>query len=427
MKSKNQTLKFKLSVDAPVHEVYSAFTNATALCEWLCDGAHLDPLPGKRLYLCWNSGYYACGEYLERKPAERVVFSWQGRGEPGMTRIRVTLKASDGGTVLSLAHLDCGSGKAWDRVRKQFKDSWSRSLENLKSVLDTGIDLRQASRPILGVSGLEVVTPEVAVALGLPVESGLRLQSVVAGLGAQAAGLLNDDVLVQIDGQKVASIPDLFSVMQAHDAGDKVKVVFYRGAERMKARMELSARPFAEVPETAEGLAEALNKVYGEGNALLSQVLEGASTAEGSFQPEPTAWSVNDVLAHLIACERETHTWIAGVIESQESNFAYHANLPTRVKAIVTAIPTTKALFDEFKLNQQETIAMLRALPPEFVARKRSYVRMGRELLTFSLHYQDHIEQIRTALNAARGRSALEAQAVAPAEVIQQPDVLDQS
>jgi uncharacterized protein YndB with AHSA1/START domain len=421
MKSKDKALKFKQHIDAPVSEVYSAFTNATALCEWLCDGAQADALPGGRLYLWWVDGYYMSGEYIDCQVDERIVFSWLGRGEPGATRVKVTLKTEDSGTSLSLVHQNFKGRKTLSQTRKDFKKGWTHGLENLKSVLETGLDLRLATRPVLGAAGLEVVTPDMA----LSVKSGLRLQGVVEGLSAQAAGLLKDDILVRIDRQKVASFSDFVSVMQAHSAGDKVRIDFYRGAERMRTKMVLSPRPAPDVPETTEGLVEAVRKIYDQGNAILRQTFARASKEEAAFHPGAKEWSAQDVMAHLIACERETHSWIAGLIEGQGAEFEYHANLPTRIIAILAAFPTVKALFDEFKRNQQETLAMLRAVPPEFVARKRSYSRMGRELLEFSSHYENHVDQIRAALEASRNQPVPEMLLETPAEVLGQPEVTD--
>jgi len=45
---------------------------------------------------------------------------------------------------------------------------------------------------------------------------------------------------------------------------------------------------------------------------------------------------------------------------------------------------------------------LLAALPPEFVARKGSYWRLGHNLLQLSRHTREHIGQIRAAIESAR-------------------------
>lgn len=52
-----QSLKFKLTVNAPAAEVYRAFTTSMVLREWFCNAAQADARKGGCLYLHWNSGY----------------------------------------------------------------------------------------------------------------------------------------------------------------------------------------------------------------------------------------------------------------------------------------------------------------------------------------------------------------------------------
>ena len=58
-------LRFDQAINAPPTQVYNAFTNATALKEWLCDVATVKPKPGGRMYLAWNDGYYCSGEFTD--------------------------------------------------------------------------------------------------------------------------------------------------------------------------------------------------------------------------------------------------------------------------------------------------------------------------------------------------------------------------
>jgi ribosomal protein L17 len=60
-------------------------------------------------------------------------------------------------------------------------------------------------------------------------------------------------------------------------------------------------------------------------------------------------------------------------------------------------------LLEELQRNEQETAAMLAALPEEFVARKGGYWRVGYSVLQAPDHTRMHFEQIREAVAAARG------------------------
>src|SRR3972149_11998202 len=104
-----QTLSFSQMVKAPPAEVYRAFTNATALREWLCNIATVAPRAGGRLYLWWNTGYYTSGEFITAELHEKIAFTWHGRGEPAPTKVQITFTAKDGGTHVNLENKNIGT------------------------------------------------------------------------------------------------------------------------------------------------------------------------------------------------------------------------------------------------------------------------------------------------------------------------------
>jgi len=195
------------------------------------------------------------------------------------------------------------------------------------------------------------------------------------------------------------------TALQSRRAGDKVAVVFYRVGEKKTVTMELSRRPLPEIPSTAQELAEAIRKIQIELDAGLARCFEGVSEAEALRQPAPGEWSAKETVAHFIISERETHAWIADLISGDErwsDSFENPTAVPARIGAVVAASPTIPALLEKLKRNEAETVAMLAALPAEFVARKRSYWRLSRDLLQASDHARVHLSQIRAAIEAAR-------------------------
>jgi uncharacterized protein YndB with AHSA1/START domain len=411
MANKTESIKFEQQVNASPAEIYTAFINATGLCEWLCNVAQADARPNGRLYLWWSSGYYACGEYTSLREMgkagsgststggtslAKVVFSWYGRGEPGVTRVKVTLQPGEVGTLVRLEHTDLGEGKAWTKTRKQLKRGWKESLENLKSVMETGVDLRLARQPMIGVTGVEEVKP----AETSP--GGLRVQGVVEGMGAAEAGLQRDDMIIKLGGERITNYISLVNVLKESRAGNEVKVVFYRGGEKQNLKLRLSQRPLPDVPATTEELVKAAQKIYTELNNELKEGLQGATDADALYRQTSEEWSAREILAHLIATERETHSWMAGLIEGQEADFIFHANQTTRIAATASAYPTLTSLLSELKRNQAETVAMLAALPPELTRRKGSYWRLGQTILQTPYHYKDHTEQIKATIAEAK-------------------------
>lgn len=113
MPAKPKALKFKRTIDASPSDVYRAFTNATAIREWMCNAAQVDARKGGRVYLWWNDGAYTSGEFTTLTPDKTVSFTWSGRGEPDATRVRVSLKAKNGSTVVNVTHTGMSGGKKW--------------------------------------------------------------------------------------------------------------------------------------------------------------------------------------------------------------------------------------------------------------------------------------------------------------------------
>ncbi len=401
--AKTQTFKFKRRINAPPAEVYRAFTNSTALREWFCNAATTDPHKGGRFYVWWNSGFYAAGEFTALEPGKKVAFTWHGRGEPGPTRVQVSLAAKNGGTVVTLAHSGVGVGKPWAKTAKEIEEGWAGSVENLQAVLETGMDLRFTRRPMLGISGGDELTPEVAARLGMPVKEGFRLDGFVEGMGAHAAGFQKDDVFVGFAGKKITGWTSLINVLQVHRAGDTIPVVFYRGKEKMKAVMKLSARPLSEVPPTPPELAEALRQHYAEVDAELAKCFEGATEAEAGHHPAPGEWSAKEALAHLIATERDNQRWIADLLGGDEPSYdTAGGNITERLKATVAAYSTIPALLEEHRRSEAEVVAALALLPAAFVAHSGSYWRVGYNLLQLAYHPREHMGQMRAAIESAQ-------------------------
>jgi len=131
MASKTQTLKFKRVVNAPPAEIYRAFTNPTALRDWLCDAVRVDARKGGQVYLGWNDGYHATGKFTTLAPDRKVAFTWRGYDEPGESSVQVSLAGKNGGTVMTLTHAGLGPGKVWADTVKSLADGWPDKLENL--------------------------------------------------------------------------------------------------------------------------------------------------------------------------------------------------------------------------------------------------------------------------------------------------------
>lgn len=401
MSDETRAFTFEQSVPAAPDAVYEAFTNATALREWLCDVATTAPREGGRCYLAWNDGYYSSGEFTRLAPGEEVAFTWRGRGEPGASSVQVKLEPDGGGTNVRVVHGDFGSGPQWDELAPVLEQAWSFSLENLNSIFASGEDLRFTQRPMLGIT-ISDFDATIAERLGVPVSEGICLDGVVPEMGAGIAGLRENDVIVGVDGQEVVDWASLSNALQGHRAGNEVAVTFYRGAERKEALMTLSGRPIPPIPETIEELTVAVQERYDEIERELTDFFEGVSEAQASYKSSPEAWSANEVLAHLIHSERGWHSWMADVLNGQEPWYdGWGSNVQARIDATVATFATTSALLEELRRMHEETVAFVTHLPASFLARKASFWRLAFQLLETPYHHRTHLEQMREAIAAA--------------------------
>jgi S1-C subfamily serine protease len=127
----------------------------------------------------------------------------------------------------------------------------------VKAVLDQILTSGKVVHAYLGVSAADV-TPGLKDSFGLPVDSGLAIQSVTPGSGAEAAGLeagtkqvvvagqsyrLGGDIIVAADGTTVTTIDKLRDVIARHRPGDSIQLKIFRGDKERTVTVKLGRQP----------------------------------------------------------------------------------------------------------------------------------------------------------------------------------------
>jgi len=398
----SETLSFSQQVKTTPEIAYSAFTKATDLRDWLCNVATVVPRPGGRFYLWWESGYYTVGEFTAVNPEKKVSFTWFGRGEPAPTQVEVKFNAQDGGTLISLDHSGIGSGELWSPVIEEIQKGWKNALENLASVCESGEDIRFVSRPMLGII-LDEFNEKIAKDIGVPVTEGIRISDTIEGMGARAAGLRNNDVLVSMGGMPTIDFDTLNNALNAHKAGDTIEVEYYRGSENQNVMMTLSGRPMPVIPSTPKELADAVEVIYKDIESRLDAFLEGISEEEASFSPSESDWSIKRILGHFIQGERAYQQNISDLVSGYERFFDdFGGNVNVLLDATIATYPAVSDLVGEYKRNMAETLYLIANLPETFVAHKGRYWRMAYNALQEPFHFDAHLEQMQAALDVAQ-------------------------
>jgi S1-C subfamily serine protease len=109
----------------------------------------------------------------------------------------------------------------------------------------------------LGISGT-TITPDVADALNLPVNSGVLVEQAVKGGPADQAGIrggqteasidgadvrLGGDIIVEINGHKIASMDQVVNLVNSAKPGDTLDVTYRRGGDTKTTTITLGDRP----------------------------------------------------------------------------------------------------------------------------------------------------------------------------------------
>jgi uncharacterized protein YndB with AHSA1/START domain len=396
------TVTAETFVQAPLKLVYRAFTNSTPLREWLCDVATVSPHPRGRMYLWWIGDFYSSGHYLELEENKCVKFRWYSSIDPAPTEVTVTFTEKDGGVKVRIDH-EVPDDEAWKEKGESFRENWVESLRNLKSVLETGIDLRIAERPMLGIVPGDF-TEEQATAFGIPVREGLRLDGLVDGMGAQRAGLQKDDVIVSMAGKPITT--DFNTLPQAiagKKGGDVIEVVYYHGPEKKTVQMELSKRPMPDVPFDPKELAKRAREMIEPALTDLEKCFEGFSDEQAMKRPEPNEWSALEIVAHLVHGERFNITFLTSLIDGYEiTSDGFGTNITAQVEATVKVNPSIKLMLAELRRSVEEVLTYTELIPAEFAANKGSFYRYGSGLLQPNFHILAHMDQVKNALAAAK-------------------------
>ena len=121
-----------------------------------------------------------------------------------------------------------------------------------KRIVPQLISSGQVLRPKLGITTRNVEAFKNQV--DLPVSDGVLIWQVASGGAAATAGLHGltqtengdvelGDIIVAIDGEKVANSDDLFRVLDKHQPGDTVRVEIVRNGRRVTVPVRLTEGP----------------------------------------------------------------------------------------------------------------------------------------------------------------------------------------
>lgn len=138
-------LILQVTVAADAETVFRTFFQEPQ--RWLCRTGMVEPRPDGRLRLCWPDGCVE-GRLVQFEPPHKARFSWHLEGDPlPETMVVVGLQPAERGgqpvTAVEVEHYGFGAGDEWEPLFVGAVRAWAGYLKNLRSVLETGTDLRE--------------------------------------------------------------------------------------------------------------------------------------------------------------------------------------------------------------------------------------------------------------------------------------------
>jgi serine protease Do len=105
--------------------------------------------------------------------------------------------------------------------------------------------LRKDGRIHRGAIGVvpDDITPTLAAALGLGLESGVILSDIVPHGAAEAAGLAPGDIILEADGAPVPATRNLLAAIFHHSAGEEMTLLIQRGDRKIQKTVAVMAKP----------------------------------------------------------------------------------------------------------------------------------------------------------------------------------------
>jgi uncharacterized protein YndB with AHSA1/START domain len=381
--------------------VYRALTQAWDWGRWLCREASLPVAPKGKWRAEWDGGFEVSGVFRTLDPGRKVAFTWVDRWSPEGTKVEVRLAPAGEGTAVTLRHGGFAATTAGKRAAAEARKGWPPALENLKSHLEDGVDLRTARRPILGVM-FEPLDAEGAAKFRS--EPGrVRITGIVPLTGADRGGLHPDDVLLSIEGKEVHDADDLARILGGHKAGDRVAVRYRRDGKALKTVFDLGGRPLMEVPEEPQAVVDRAREACAPVWEEMQQLLAGVTEEEASRPEAAGKWCIREVLAHLSVAERDNHQWMVWDILGEVPRTRENPTVaPERLAAAIAVTPAVPDLFERWKKDVAESHRILLSLRTSARRHRAKYRVLAESVLFFTEHGKMHLAQLKRILAAIR-------------------------
>jgi serine protease DegQ len=166
------------------------------------------------------------------------------------------------------------------------------------SIVDQLVEFGEVKRGMLGVL-IDDLTPDVAQALDLDVDTGAVVSSVSKNSAAEAAGIKAGDIIVGVNGESIISRTDLRNTIALMREGSNVKIDLIRDGSRKTVEATIGSAPSQQVAANGRR-AEEDNALSGahlgdssKGGVAVTGVDPGSRAESNGLQPGDIITEVN--------------------------------------------------------------------------------------------------------------------------------------
>ena len=107
-----------------------------------------------------------------------------------------------------------------------------------RKVFEDLVEFGSVKKGLIGIFGTPV-TPDLVASENLSLLEGVYIRGVQKGMGAEKAGLKEEDIITQIDDIKIKTFSDLTGYIESKHPGDRVTVEYYRNGEAKTTEVTL--------------------------------------------------------------------------------------------------------------------------------------------------------------------------------------------
>ncbi len=152
--------------------------------------------------------------------------------------------------------------------------------EIASSIMRQLLDFGEVRRGLLGVN-IQTIDPDIAEALDIPVDRGALITGISPGSAAEAAGLQVDDIIIEVNEEKIEGASELANAIGLMTSGSAVDIKYIRGDTTRTTQAELGQQ-VAQSPAGEDIHPGLTGAVFATDRTSSTRGIEVVSVAEGS-------------------------------------------------------------------------------------------------------------------------------------------------